>query len=562
MAYKLSLKDFDEEPSSKADSKISLKDFDAPSQKSQSSPSLGSQLEQSILNIGGGLSHGGLSSIASLLNIPHSIAPNTFGQVSTPNAPFADTSSPSYNVANVLGQYSAPAGVSGNIIGKVAPELGNVLHGVLTGALTGALGTDTDLTGRAGAGLVGGALGGALPVASKVVKGIGNLGNLLKGQIGSNVGNQTVLAGSINPKVYDQLGSDLYNHISHGGMDSNDLNKYISGGILKSYQKNKDMVQGQFKDLLKDAENRGYSPNVKYVDKEVGSKTKYKDSGILSESGEQFKTPYSVPSYKKVIEGGSHIQLSPKTQEMFKEVMESGKNIQYTNPSQDVIKTMINFSSSPSLRNAHELQSVLGQKGFELNKAFNLSPTDQDTAKLYNNLKDNIINDIGKTFSNNTDTDLFERYLNARENWKNEVVPYHEAQGINQLVLKNKGNAPVNILNSLSKENVQNENYDKIRSDLMQDPKMQSAILAKGISQGLEGAPSSQKMTKLSNILQGYDKMPDILKSMTNPAHRNAIDALRQMAQGSQDFKKSMRNATLVGGALTGTGIPLLHHVF
>ncbi len=475
--------------------------------------SFGKAALQDILNVGGGLAHGGLKGIADIENIPHALM-GRIPAVTAPQAPFADPSSALFQAPEMAAEF-APAALGGEALAaKAIPEAASLLpqigRGAIIGGTAGFGGTPGDIGQRAQAGAIGAAIA---PAVGGAAAGANVARRLFTEGTPNERGAVNAILNMANPKIMDKTASNFYNELSDG-LDKTALNSKNAGNIVKSSNAQKKIGKDLYDNLLNQAHDSGYGADVRI---------KIKDGKF-------------APTSK-------FIQLSPKTGANISGIQNAAKDKTLQDSPQVILNSISDFKRTPSLDNAHKLQSTLGKEWASLNSLGQPDDIQRATKNLYQTSRRNVLDDIDKTFANNGDPHLQEALSNARAHWRDNVIPYQSAPQIKRLVTK--GIHPKNLINTLSSDDEKGW-FDTIRNHLSENPEAKRNILAQALSNKIEGEAGA-KTSNIQNLGEAYNKLPDVVKLMTSSGDR---ESLSNLLQKDKLYKTGRKYLALGGGAL------------
>lgn len=482
-----------------------------------------------LADVAGGLQSGIGQGFADILNIPHAL----YGKIpsvgnSQPSPMFmgvADPESALYNIPKNITEFLPAAAGSEFAAAKALPKASNFLKSILTGAGSGFGGTEGSLSDRA----ENAAVGAALVPALSAVKTAGPLARrLYESGTANQKGAVNTLMNALNPKIMEDTASNYYNELS-GGLDRNELNSKTAAHVMQNYNTQKDIGTKLYENLLEKGKQNGYSDKIPTRD------------GKVIVSTNQLDTP-------------KHISLSTETRENLARIRYpehpnfKGKSA-ISSPTDSLKKALNVFRDSPSLKNAQELQSTLGHEWGSLNANVSRDPAQNEAKYIYGKTRNAILNDIDKTFTKNGDVDLKDMFKTARTHWNDNVIPYQKAPQIKTLIYK--GDYPVNMLKTLEKDDSKGR-FDTIRKHIneSENSTIQSRnILSQALSDGITGERGA-KITNPENLQSAYNKIPDVIKSLTPD---NAKSELKNLIDKEEHYNK-VREQLKGGAKMAGIG--------
>lgn len=257
-----------------------------------------------------------------------------------------------------------------------------------------------------------------------------------------------------------------------------------------------------------------------------------------------------------------------------------------TTPNQDINASLLKnvsgstqnmisrFNQTPSVPNAHNLQSMLGS---EANRLYNTGNTaDYDTAQALTTARQGLRSDIIDTFNNNGDIDLANAYQNASDFHKENVVPYQNISQVNNAI---QGKPPgANAANLLAKNTANNDDGSNdlatIRNHIMQNPDQAQSLVAQSLGKGITPTQNATSNFNINSdkLLTNANNLPSNIKNMVSPdlesqlgelqAQKNNIDTQTnnvqslsdQLKAASAQHKNIMKYVTH-GGQLLGAGL-------
>jgi hypothetical protein len=473
-----------------------------------------------LANIASGLQTGPSQGIVDILDIPHAI----YGKIpALPNAEpspmwqgVVDKSTPSYSVPESLSEM-IPALIGGEgAAAKLIPQAKNALSAIgktaLTGGITGFGMDNSNLSDRAEEGVIGAALGGGLAGAGRTANALKRLYTLGPTE---TKGALSTLAQIANPKLGNKVSNEYLENISKG-KDERELNSVNNAQIVGNYNAQKKTGTELYDKFLGEGKNAGYSDNVR-----------------ASKSGLGY-----LGTPKEIVTGGKHIELSKESQNIFNSLKNADSNNELQKTSQNLKNAVNNFNYSPSLNNAHRLQSELGKEASYMDSKDTLQ---RNTKNLYSSFRNKLINDMNNTFIKNGDTHLNDLFDEAKTHWRENVTPYENAPQIKELV--RTGDDRPNIINTLTKEDNKGR-MDTIRSHLETNPEQQRNLLAQALKQGFK-----KKDVTTSFLEKQYNELPNVLKSATEGPISND---LMKMLDKQKTYKRIRRGAVTTGAVVGG----------
>lgn len=524
----------------------------APSSSSLLQRLADSKYVSDINTVGGKLAHGVMQGVN---NLTANMLPGI--NIRAPEAPFVDQNSRAGAVASQIGQYIPATIVSTAAVPLEGAGLlnsigGNALRGMISGG--GGANPGNKISAALQGGLLGGGLASLPPIGSSIKNSLGavreifnptlerlpanlpkspnNLISPLKNLDFTAPG--TIATPDELATTGNKLASNLYNQLS-GGKDTNDLKNINIGNIIANGKSK--MTQGSqlFKDFLSNAEKSGYNPNF------VPDYTKTTPSeGYLGIGG---RSPNA-----EVIKGtgGLGIKISPSLSDSLNNIYNAKGSAIYPGISSNLKSAIYNFRGSPSLANAHTLQSALGSEASDIYSNLSSSVLDKANAKIFSNVKNNVLDTIGENLSKNGHLDLLDQFRNARNYWKGNVVPY---QNIPSIASAMKGGSQPNPLTLLPKNDTSG-NIDIIKSHLSEDPSQTNALAAQYLSKNVTNSPDNEKILTLSGLNKGFSAIPDNIRNLIDPniANQvNKINALHDFNMSTLDTIKNMNQSKQSG---------------
>lgn len=212
------------------------------------------------------------------------------------------------------------------------------------------------------------------------------------------------------------------------------------------------------------------------------------------------------------------------------------------------------FKEKPSFKNAHDLQSRLGQQSSDLYRSSD--STDRSLAHQYTNARKTLIDEMKSTFKKHGDDDLVNAIEKASNFTKNNVVPYTKNRTINSIVTK-KGLEevqPENIHTILSKGD---KSIKRIIEDL--SPKAKNLILAKHLKSAVAHSEKGGQTVNIEKLSSALNKVKNSsAEKFLTPEHREII---KKIEKQSGVAPKIVTGAKAAGGiALGALGLERLNH--
>jgi len=319
----------------------------------------------------------------------------------------------------------------------------------------------------------------------------------------------------------DKLANQLYENIS-GGLKSGKLNKLNAENINQNYQNKLNQGKQLFNNFLNEAHATGYSPDITVGIPGISQTTNFK-----------------------------RIDLDPITNNNLDRLLMANKDKELSGITSDLNNLIDNFKKSPSVDNAHRLQSELLKERSNLISSKEINPSERNTANLLHDTRIGILDSISNSFIKNGDIRLNNSFENARNFWRIHIVPYNEIPEVARIVQGKQGKAIPNILKALEKYDIPGTR-DIIRTHLQENPSQIKDLLALTLSKGLKAKEGELKPTA-ENVLNAYASAPEAIKDITDPISANYLANLEKSYRTHQKLKKlakyGMGAGALYGGA-------------
>ncbi len=256
---------------------------------------------------------------------------------------------------------------------------------------------------------------------------------------------------------------------------------------------------------------------------------------------------------------GKYSSLSPKVTENF------------TPDLKDLEK---DFKTSPNLQNAHELQSQLGyeiRRLEKMDKRANLSVADRSILQNYRKARGNLLEDMNKGFEK-VNPELKDKYLEATENWNENVVPYLSNPKISEIVKTPPSKLSAKKLHNISNEfKNADEDMQKIASDVGHTAS--NHILYDKLGK-MSGNVNSEKLineiNKLKNEGFGEHISPEIESLLGKLSNRMGARTVAQaipgmgmgIAMGSHFGAPGEIIGSAVGGPMSVSALRAVNHLW
>jgi hypothetical protein len=539
-----------------------------------------SQVEQDILNIGGGLKTGlatGVSNVADMpliRDIPGSGGVSSaFGKLANARAPFADPNSIAYKVADTAGQY-AP-GVAGAEASIPEELLGGGLSrlGLATGAGTYAA-SPGGAEQRVAPALLAGASVPVLGGAAKLVKNIPAAGGLIKSGI-KTVSQEIPAAAKYKvqqffnklpsaPEAPTEIPANLDNDTSQfwnnifSGKDASTIKNDNANAVREIYRHHLGVNQQQYADLGNQLEQRGYPALLR-----KGMKNYPGISGVMdATSPKPILQTYKISPVGQNINpfvenGGSEtevtdspnaksIQVSPETNQIFGNLLGTSSLPDTMSPTKESLDKIKAISQYPSVQNALHLQSVLGKtasKFYGKNEQ-----ASANTAELLSKGQKSLLNDIYNTFRNNGDEDLANQLGTARDYYRDNIIPYRENKVLNNIVENNQSPSVSKVITggpTSGQKALLNHLFttpDEVAAPtgISATNQLKQGLMGEYIAPKTTGERGSKSLT-LPNLNKGYNSAPDAIKDLAPQQIKNDLgifnQRLGQIKSGQEQYE-------------------------
>lgn len=448
------------------------------------------------------------------------------------------------------------------IVAKAADLLGtNAIAGGVIGAGQG----DKDLGGDALAGAVIGAplqgALGAIPAAARSAinryrtdeamqksKALGNLpanffdvvGDSPKARVTGDILRNVPLVSSV-PRKEENLVNATDNKVKDiltglkGNLESSEVGSALHEAISDNFDKVTKKYNDKFEDILDKAAKRGH--NIKYENTlKTLEKIQEEEHGTDEEQGNL------VPAMSKGVIGrwADYFRNQPLDKEASDIVDSSGSKIVENEPnsSNNNSRFKINDKASTdqekkqTFARAHNNQSIINLRSAEAAKAGN-----PRLASLYHRIHASVLDDTGESLKNNNDEELYKDFLEARQGFKRDVVPYRD-KSIKNLI---KGKVdPETAVTTLIKDK-----HAKVLNDLPADKRALLGYLK------LQSKLKSDDLGKISgsaaSIANAFASMPEKVKNKIYDARQQkSFRDLQSLANVSKEAR-GMRNMPMTG---------------
>lgn len=313
-------------------------------------------------------------------------------------------------------------------------------------------------------------------------------------------------------KVAEETGANFINKLM-GKTSFSKAHIPVLADIRKSFRTARDTARGEYKNILSDAENLGYSKSV----------TKAIPGISIAGKGSKF---VNSPLFS-----GFEDDITPTTKKL--------KN------------ALSSFKDNPSLGNAHGLQSALGSEGSSLSSsadgAMRLQGGQLGLAR--NALK----NDITNTLDKYGDGDISKRYGNASDFYKSNVAPYLE-NALTRKVALRKGLKEVNpesILNALKKDDASTNIIKNNLSD-----RSRNILLGNALKTAVRQTPKGKRIVNPLKLLAAHSNLDNKgLNEFITPESSDVMNTIENQLSTSEKLKKTAKRATWLASLLGGTEV-------
>lgn len=213
------------------------------------------------------------------------------------------------------------------------------------------------------------------------------------------------------------------------------------------------------------------------------------------------------------------------------------------------------FRERPSFKNAHALQSRLGQQASDLYRSADSS--DRSLAYQYTKARESFINEMKSSVRKHGSENLVKAMEAASDFTKNNVVPYTKNRTINSIVTK-KGLEqvePENIHNILSKGDA---SIRRVVKDL--SPEDKNLILVSHLKRAITHSEKKGQTVDVEKLLSSLNKVKNSsAEKFLTPEHREIIKNIEKQSKFSHKLVKGAKTSGAL--ALGAIGLERLNNL-